>query len=212
MTKPVLYDFHRAPNPQRARILLAEKGIDYDKVEVDLSKREQLSPEYRHVNFACTTPTLKLPDGTLITDNAGIAAWAEAVKPEPPLLGRTPAEKGVVASMAVWAVECGIHAAGESLRNSAEMFADRSVTGPDNHAQVPALVDRGKRRIARFHAQLDEILGSRRYVAGDAFSYADITAWVAAELASRVGIGAGPELANLARWRAEVAARPSAKA
>jgi glutathione S-transferase len=212
MTKPVLYDFHRAPNPQRARILLAEKGIDYDKIEVDLAKREQLSPEYRKINFACTTPTLKLPDGTLITDNAGIAAWAEAFKPEPALLGRTPEEKGVVASLAMWAVEQGIHTAGEAFRNSADMFAGRGVTGPDGHEQVPALAERGRKRAARFHADLDERLANGRYVAGDRLSYADITAWVAVELAARTGSGPDPKLENLARWRAEVSERPSFKA
>jgi glutathione S-transferase len=211
MTKPMLYDFHLAPNPLRARILLKEKGIDYDTVEVALPKGEQLTPEYRKINFACTTPTLKLADGTFITDNAGIAAWAEAEKPEPPLLGRTPSEKGVVASMAMWALEQGFHACGEAFRNSAEMFADRGVTGPLNHAQIPALAERGQKRAAAFLKTLDEQLAGKRFLAGEAFSYADITAWVSVNFAERIGLPAGPELKNLARWRAEVSARPAFK-
>lgn len=209
MAKPILYDFHLAPNPLRARILLKEKGIDYEAVEVNLPEREQLSPEYRAINFACTTPTLKLEDGTLITDNAGIAAWAEAVQPEPPLLGRTPAEKGVVASMAMWALEHGFLPCGEAFRNSAEMFVDRAVTGPENHAQIAALSERGKKRAATFLKTLNERLEGKRYLAGDAFSYADITAWVAVNFAERIGLEIGSDLANVARWREEISARPA---
>ena len=212
MTKPVLYDFFRAPNPLRARILLAEKGIDYDTVEVDLSKREQLAPEYRAINFACTTPTLKLADGTCITDNMGIAAWAEAEKPEPPLLGRTPAEKGQVASLAMWAIENGMHAAGEAFRNSQEMFVDRGVAGPENHAQIVPLAERGRKRVARYLATLDGLLDGKRFLVGDSFTYADLTAWVGSQFAENIGMGAGPELANVTRWRAEIAERPSIKA
>ena len=40
-----LYDFGRAPNPRRARIFVAEKGIDdIEIVQVDLGKLEQLEP------------------------------------------------------------------------------------------------------------------------------------------------------------------------
>ena len=211
MTKPVLYDYFHAPNPLRARILLAEKGIEYDKAEVDLSKGEQLSPEYQKINFACTTPTLKLADGTLITDNAGIAAWAEAFKPEPPLLGRSPGEKGQVAALAMWALENGFYACGEAFRNSVEMFVNRGVPGVDDHAQIPALAERGRKRAERFLKTLDERLDGKRFLAGDAFSYADITAWVAANFAKRIGIEPGPELANVARWYDEIAERPSVK-
>ena len=44
-------------------------------------------------NVAPTAIDAVLEDGTVLTDNAGIAAWAEAFKPDPPLFGTTPADK-----------------------------------------------------------------------------------------------------------------------
>ena len=69
--------------------MLAEKGIEHETVVVDLAAAEQLSDAYRALNPACTVPALALPDGTVLTDNAGIAAWAEGFKPDPPLFGVT---------------------------------------------------------------------------------------------------------------------------
>src|SRR5512137_2144504 len=98
MPMPILYDFPRAPSPRRARILLAEKGIAHETRIVDLATGEHLSDAYRAVNPALTVPALQLDDGTVLCDNAAIAAWAEAVKPEPPLLGRDPLDKAEIAS------------------------------------------------------------------------------------------------------------------
>src|SRR5476649_2602890 len=99
-----LYDCATAPSPRRARILLAEKGVAYATVQVDLRTNEQLGDAYRQVNPQCTVPALQTGEGPLLTDNAAIAAWLEARFPEPPLLGRTPAEKAEVASWN-WRIE-----------------------------------------------------------------------------------------------------------
>ena len=86
-----LYDCATAPSPRRARIFLAEKGLAHDTVQVDLRSGEQLGEAYRRINPQCTVPALRTDDGLLLTDNAGITAWAEAAYPDPPLLGVTPA-------------------------------------------------------------------------------------------------------------------------
>ena len=56
------YDCATAPSPRRARILLAEKGVPYHTVQVDLRSGEQFSEAYRAVNPQCTVPALRLPD------------------------------------------------------------------------------------------------------------------------------------------------------
>ena len=93
-----LYDCATAPSPRRARILLAEKGVAHETVQVDLRNGEQLGEAFRKINPQCTVPALRTDDGLLLTDNAAITAWLEASFPEPALLGRTPAEKAEVAS------------------------------------------------------------------------------------------------------------------
>ncbi|MFM5883980.1 MAG: glutathione S-transferase N-terminal domain-containing protein, partial [Novosphingobium sp.] len=87
---PTFYDCATAPSPRRARIVLAEKGIAHDVFQIDLGQGEQLGEAFRAINPACTVPVLVLEDGASLTDNAGIAAWAEAAQPSPPLLGTTP--------------------------------------------------------------------------------------------------------------------------
>ena len=85
-----LYDCATAPSPRRARIFLAEKGVPYETVQIDLRSGEQMGEAYRKVNPQCTVPALRTEEGSLLTDNAAIAAYLEARYPEPPLLGRTP--------------------------------------------------------------------------------------------------------------------------
>ena len=81
-----LHDCATAPSPRRARILLAEKGVAHETVQVDLRVGEQLGEAYRRINPHCTVPTLDTGEGLLLTDNAAIAAWLEARFPEPPVL------------------------------------------------------------------------------------------------------------------------------
>lgn len=208
----ILYDFTSAPSPRRARILLAEKGIDVETVQIDMMKAEQLSDEYRKINPGCTIPALKLEDGTVLTENAGIAAWAEAYKPEPSLLGKTPEEKGLVATWNAKVEFEGLMAVAEALRNSSPKMANRAITGPTNYVQIPELALRGKERLAHFLDTLNKRLEGRDYIAIDQFTFADITALVTIDFAKWVKVAPGENHGNIKRWHAAVAARPSAKA
>ena len=206
---PTFYDFQRAPSPRRARIVLAEKGIAHETRQVDLATGEQLSGAYRAINPACTVPALVLDDGTVLTDNAGIAAWAEAVQPEPPLLGTTPVERAHVAS---WnhkiEGEC-FAAIAEMLRNTSKGMVDRALPGPDNFAQIPELAARGRARLLQFLSRFEEHMSTRDWVATDSFSLADITAGVALDFAGWVKIDANEGRPAIAAWRARLAQRPS---
>lgn len=206
---PVLYDFSRAPSPRRARILLAEKGVAHDTLQVDLATQEQLSAAYRAINPACTVPALVLDSGEVLTDNAGIAAWAEAAHPDVPLLGRTPLEKAEVAS---WNSriegECFM-AIAEVLRNTAKGMAGRALPGPNDYAQIPELAERGRARLLHFLDRFEVHMTGREWVATDAFSLADITAGVALDFAGWVKVDANEGRPAIAAWRARLAQRPS---
>ncbi len=204
-----LYDFTMAPSPRRARIFLAEKGVAYEKVQIDLASGEQLGEAYRAVNPTCTVPALKLEDGTVLTENAAIAAYLEATIPEPPLLGATPLEKAMVAGWNARIEAEGLMAVAEALRNSAPAMKDRALTGAANWAQIPELAERGLQRIDHFFSMLKERREGRDFIAVDGFSVADITAVVAVDFA-RV-VRKKPEAAheNILRWRAALDERPS---
>jgi glutathione S-transferase len=206
---PRFYDCLTAPSPRRARIVLAEKGIAHEVTLVDLANGEQLTPEFRAINPACTVPVLVLEEGAILTDNAGIAAWAEAAHPEPPLLGRTPLEKAAVAS---WNSriegECFM-AIAEVLRNTARGMKDRALPGPHNYAQIPELAERGRGRLGHFLERFEAHMAGREWVAADTFSLADVTAGMALDFAGWVKVDVNADRPAIAAWRARLAARPS---
>lgn len=207
---PILYDYPRAPSPRRARIVLAEKGIAHDTVIVDLATGEQLGEGFRAVNPACTVPALVVAEGVpALTDNAAILAWAEAVKPQPPLLGTTPLDKAEIASWnARIEAECFM-AIAEAMRNTAPAMKDRALPGPVNYAQIPQLAERGRARLLDFLDRFDAHLATRDYVAASGFSVADITAAVAIDFARVLRIDPAEGRPNLAAWRARLAERPA---
>ena len=204
-----LYDCATAPSPRRARILLAEKGVAHETVQVDLRGGEQLGEAFRRINPQCTVPVLVTEEGLRLTDNAAIAAYLEARYPEPPLLGRTPAEKAEVASWN-WRAEFeGLLPIAEAMRNTAPAMANRALPGPVDYAQIPALAERGLARLQRFFAELNERLAGREFVATERFSVVDITAAVAVDFARVVKVKPAEQHPELLRWRAGLAARPS---
>jgi glutathione S-transferase len=204
-----LYDCTTAPSPRRARILLAEKGVPHETVQIDLRSGEQLGEAYRRINPQCTVPALRTDDGLLLTDNAGITAWAEAAFPDPPLLGVTAAEKAEVASWN-WRIEFeGLMAVAEALRNSVPAMANRALPGPVDYPQIPELAQRGLARLQQFFVTLNQRLAGRDFIATDRFSVADITAVVAVDFARIVKVKPGEPHPHLQRWRAAMGQRPS---
>jgi glutathione S-transferase len=204
-----LYDCATAPSPRRARIVLAEKNVPHQTVQVDLRNGEQLSPAYRQINPLCTVPALRIDTGQVLTDNAAIAAWAEAAYPHPPLMGDTPAAKAEVASWH-WRAEFeGLMAIAEALRNSSPAMAQRALPGTVNYAQIPALAERGLARTQQFLATLNERLAGREFIATERFTQADITAVVAVDFARVVKIKPGDAHPHVLRWRESLGRRAS---
>lgn len=205
-----LYDCATAPSPRRARILLAEKGVAHDTVQIDLRAGEQLGADYRQINPQCTVPALRTEEGRVLTDNAAIAAYLEARFPEPPLLGESALEKAEVASWQ-WRVEFeGLMPIAEALRNSSPAMAGRALPGPVDYAQIPQLAERGLARLQQFLLALDAHLREREFIATQRLSVADITAVVAVDFARVVKVRPDAQRhPHLLRWREAMARRPA---
>jgi glutathione S-transferase len=206
------YDCSTAPSPRRVRIFLAEKGISVPTVQVDLRNNEQLSSEFRAINPDATVPVLELDNGTRITDAIGICVYFEATHPEPPLMGQSAEEKALVTTWQRTVEWNGFYAGMEALRNSTPGLKNRALPGPDDYAQIPALAERGRARIARFFEEMDAHLAHSEFVAGPQYSIADITTLVAVDFTRWVKMPVPDECRHLRRWHAQVSARPSAKA
>ena len=207
-----LYDFAAAPSPRRARIFLAEKGIEHENIQVDLRTAAQLSDEFRAVNPRCTVPALVTEDGHTICENLAIAAYLEDYKPSPPLMGKSIIEKARILEWN-WRIEFeGLSAVAEILRNSSPHMKDRAMTGPRNIEQLPELAERGRQRLGYFFEDLNAQLTKSTFVAGDSYSFADISALVTADFSKWVKAQPDASLTALHTWHEKAAARPASKA
>jgi glutathione S-transferase len=208
----LFHDCRTAPSPRLVRVFIAEKGLDIPVREVDLRGGEHRSPEFRAINPHCTVPVLELDDGTALTSTQGCWRYLEEAFPDPPLLGRTAVEKAVVADR-VWRLEAdGWQAMGEALRNAAPGLQGRALTGPDDYAQIPELADRGRLRVRRFLDRFEGLLAGQPYLAGDAFTAADIFALVLIDFAGWIKLTLPEDAAEARAWLARVRARPGAAA
>ncbi len=209
-----LYDSEQAPNPRRVRIFMAEKGISCETEQLNIVLGENLSDDFLAVNPRGVLPTLVLDDGTVLDESVAICRYLEETHPEPALMGADALSKAQIEARQRHMEFDGLFSAAEAFRNAYPRFAKRGLGGNVGPVDaIPALVERGQASVLRFYNRLNEDLGQSRYVAGDAFTIADITALCAVDFASMAARVPVPESCeNLARWHAEVSARPSARA
>ena len=206
------YDCVTAPSPRRVRIFAAEKGIELDTVQIDLSSGEQFSEAFRAINPDCVVPALVLKDGTCLSEVSAICQFLEDIRPEPTLWGSDPTQRALTTMWNAKVEQQGLAAMAEAFRNSVKGMSGRAVTGPDSFEQIPELAERGRQRVMLFFERLDRELAAREFVAGEWFSIADISALVFADFAKRAKIEPPESLENLARWYEAVSSRPSASA
>lgn len=208
-----LYDCPGPPSPRRVRIFLAEKGLDIEKVIVNIREGEQFNDEFREINPNCTVPVLELDDGSRISSIDAINRYLEEKFPEPPLFGSSPEERAHINDCCHYINVNGFMAVAEALRNSAPRLAHRAITGPRNVEQIAELAERGRQRVVYFFEDMNKQLENQEFMAGKSYSVADIGALVVVDFATKMAKIEMPEgLDNLNRWHAAISARPSADA
>jgi glutathione S-transferase len=201
-----LYDGGRAPNPRRVRVFLKEKGLTVPIVPVDLGAMEHRSDGYAAINPLLRVPALELDDGTVIAESIAICRYFEALQPEPVLFGSGALE---IARVEMWQRRIELHL----LLGVAQVFRHLH-PGMKAHEvpQIPEWGEANKPRVIEFLAILDRELASRRFAAGDRYSVADITGLIAVDFMRAAKLALPAEFTHVARWHAELAARPSAAA
>ena len=208
----ILHDCTAAPSPRRVRMFLAEKGIQIEMRQVDLSTGEQFSAEYKKLNPLSEVPLLELDDGTCITQINAICRYFEELHPENPLFGRTPIERALVESADHQLSSNGLMAVAEAFRNTTPGFKNRAMPGPHDYEQIPELTARGLLRLDNLMHDLNSHFAKSQFVTGDYFSVADITGFITIDFARWVKKFIPEDHTDLQRWYDEVKSRPSAKA
>lgn len=199
-----LYDLKSGANPRRVRIFLAEKGLSIPSVEVDMLKGENLTAEFLAKNPMGTMPVLELDDGAFLAESVAICRYIEDLHPEPALMGRTPHERAMIE---MWNRRMEI----ELLRPVMDAFVHLSPFWAGRREQVAEAGEAARRTALARMAWLDGELRSRPFVAGDAYTIADITAQCACVLGKNTGTPIPPDLEALTGWFRTVSARPTAR-
>ena len=102
-----LHDYFRSSASYRVRIALNLKGVDYERVPVNLVEGGQRGEAYRELNPQGFVPMLEI-DGQRLIQSLAIIGYLDARFPDPPLLPDDPLSATHVRAMAL-AVACDIH-------------------------------------------------------------------------------------------------------
>ena len=201
-----LYSSPFAPNARRVRVFLAEKGVEVERIDIDLARLDQRGQEFSALNPFQRVPVLVLDDGAALCESIAICRYFEEIRPDPPLFGVGALER---ARVEMWQrrLELGLmlHIANAFRHSHPHMAAME-------RPQIAELAQSSKPKALEAMAHVDRELEDRPFIVGDRFSVADITGLVALDFARTARITLPEELANLRRWHADLSARPSAKA
>jgi glutathione S-transferase len=183
----ILYDAARCPYCARVRLVLAEKGLAYDPVEIDLDDR----PAWLYgKNPLGKVPVLEEDGGLVLPESAVIMEYLEERFPEPPLWPPDPAERAL-GRLLVEQFDSRLADAYYAMR--------RGEAGAEGD-------------LARRLEALDALLEERPYLTGRDFGLADIAffPWIA-RARTRFGIELDP-YPSLTAWVDRLAERPSVAA
>ena len=201
-----IYDWPTGPYPARVRIALAEKNLrsQVQFVLVDLYKGEHKKPEFLAKNHSGTLPVPELDDGTFIGECSAITEYLDALDGAPTLTGRTPREKGVIHMMS--------KRAELELLDPISVYFHHATPGLGPHVEIyqnPEWGFRQRDKALRGMRYFDGILQSQPFVAGEAFTMADITVIGGLIFAGLLKVPVPEECEALSAWYAMMQERPS---
>lgn len=208
-----LYTSTGAPNPERVRLFLAERGLDVETELVSLRDGQQFSQEFRAINPDAVVPALVLDDGTPITESLAICRYLDVAFPGPRLFGETPREIGLIEMWLRKLEFSGYLPTQDAYRNGHPGFAGRGLPGTNGDMpQIPELVARSNAVMRRLLNRLDRQLDAHEFVAGASFSMADIVLFTTVSFGQRTRFEVVQDLSewpSVVRWQQAMATRPA---
>ena len=126
-----------SPNARRVHVFMAEKGIEMERVPVDIRAGENITPEFLAKNPGGRVPVLELDDGTFIGESVAICRYLEALQGEPDLFGEGALQS---AQVEMWQRRVELNFMAEvagAFRNITGFFKDRETCVESGAASVP---------------------------------------------------------------------------
>jgi glutathione S-transferase len=197
-----------APNPRRVRIFLLEKGIDVPLVHVALAEGKHKTPEFLAKNSLGQLPVLELDDGSTLSESVSICRYLEALHPEPPLFGRG-AEESARIDMWIRRIELRVMLPAGMVWVHCHPFT-AAYAASQGRAQFKDFGESNLKVFAGACRWLEGEIAGRAFVAGDAYSMADIILQTTLDFGAAIGIDLPEDCKNLRDWYARVSRRPSA--
>ena len=194
-----LYVTRTAPNPRKALILLASKGIDVDDiddldvVDIDFAVNEQMSEAFTQINPMQTVPVLTLDDGTVLNDSQAVCEYLDRVYGERSVMGNDVVQRAQVCSMRRIAEF-------EVLYNFMLAFQHSHPSKAQRVEQVPEFVAPSIARAVKALPYFENALKGHNYLVGDQLSFADIVLYLGLDFGKILKVNPNEQGENLARF------------
>ncbi len=161
-----LYDFPMSPRVRKVRIVLAEKGLKYEKVNIDITKGEQKTPAYLAINPYGKVPALQ-DNGTTVYESTIIMEYLNDTYPDPALLPQDPGQRARARVL--------MHYADNPYESAIATLAGEIIFKPMQGASPDdALVHQATTDLNVCLDKIDQELGNQDYLLSSGFSLADI--------------------------------------
>lgn len=193
-----LYTFPPSTNSRKVRIALLEKGLEFERITVDLTKREQKSPEYLQIHPYGQIPALD-DEGFVLYDSTIINEYLEDEYPFPALMPKDSEGRARVRML-------------EDFRdghfNPSFVHIIQESRKPEGERDS-ARIDNAKAEITKAFDRIEKELKTNDYLVGE-FSLADVAFMANIELLDRFGIPVdAAKFPKTVAWIARLKARPS---
>lgn len=189
----------------KVRIALAEKGVDYERIEVGYSVKDAYlphHPEVERLNPKGQVPVL-IDGETVVYDSTLVLEYLEERNPTPPLF---PVDRAGRAQCRQWEAY-GDEVLFPDLWTLIEEVLYKGQSG-DSDA---SLIAQAQANLAVHHERLDNQLKGRDFLVGD-FSVADITNFIFLNASTMLGAPIDAKFEDLRNWFSRVGGRPHVKA
>lgn len=194
-----LYVTRTAPNPRKALILLASKGIDIDDmddldvIDIDIMQNEHMTAEFTQMNPMQTVPTMTLDDGTVLNDSQAICEYLDRVYGERSVMGNDVVQRAQVCAMRRTAEF-------EVLYNFMLAFQHSHPSKAQRVDQVPEFVEKSIARAIKALPYFEAALTDRDYLVTDHLTFADIVLYLGLDFGKVLKINPANQGTNIARF------------